>query len=146
MRGIVSFHPIDVEFFDRLIAPLTAGEKVNPEQFLDTARRARTAEWHVKGHKRALETLLTLLEPPPPPAEGTLWDKVRTRLERFDFKPDPTAALVAGRIEPDLHLCGRPFFICEGSAAGCDEGQDAGTREAKTPWHGTWVGRRWGSQ
>jgi hypothetical protein len=116
MRGIVSFHPVDVEFFDRMIAPLTGGEKVNPEQFLDAARRARIAEWHVKGHKRALDTLLTLLEPPPPPAEGTLWDKVRTRLERFDFKPDPTAALVAGKIEPDLHLCGRPFFICEGSA------------------------------
>lgn len=113
MRGIVSFHPIDMKFFDGLIGPLTVGEKVNPEQFLATAVRARATDWYAKRYKRALETLLTLLEPPPPPAEGSMWEKVRSRLERFDYKPDPTAKMIDGKIDPDLHLYGRPFLICE---------------------------------
>jgi len=116
MRGVVSFHPIDLEFFDGIIGPLTVGKKVNPEQFLETAVRARATAWYVKRYKRTLETLLTLLEPPPPPSEGSMWDKIRTRLERFDYKPDPTAKMIDGKIEPDLHLYGRPFFICEASA------------------------------
>jgi len=116
MRGIVSFHPIDMEFFDGLIGPLTVGEKVNPERFLETAVRARATDWYAKRYKRSLETLLTLLEPPPPPSEGSMWDKVRSRLERFDYKPDPTAKLIDGKIDPDLHLYGRPFLICEVSA------------------------------
>jgi len=116
MRGIISFHPIDLEFFDGLIGPLTVGDKVNPEQFLETAVRARATAWYVKRYKRALETLLTLLEPPPPPSEGSMWDKIRSRLERFDYKPDPTARMIDGKIEPDLHLYGRPFLICEVSA------------------------------
>ena len=116
MRGIVSFHPIDLGFFDGLIGPLTVGEKVNPEQFLAAAVRTRATDWYGKRYKRALESLLTLLEPPPPPSEGSMWDKVRSRLERFDYKPDPTAKMIAGKIDPDLHLYGRPFLICEVSA------------------------------
>lgn len=116
MRGIVSFHPISMQFFDGLIGPLTVGEKVNPEPFLSTAVRARATDWYAKRYKRALETLLTLLEPPPPPSEGSMWEKVRSRLERFDYKPDPTAKMIDGKIDPDLHLFGRPFLICEVSA------------------------------
>jgi hypothetical protein len=116
MRGVVSFHPIDLGFFDGLIGPLTLGDKVNPEQFLDAAVRSRATEWYVKRYRRALEMLLTLLEPPPAPSEGSMWDKVRSRLERFDYKPDPTAKMIDGKIEPDLHLCGRPFLVCEVSA------------------------------
>ena len=116
MRGIVSFHPIDMGFFDGLVGPLTVGEKVNPEKFLDAAIRARATDWYAKRYKRALEALLTLLEPPPPPSEGSMWDKVRSRLERFDFRPDPTAKMIEGKIDPDLHLYGRPFLICEVSA------------------------------
>ncbi len=116
MRGLVSFHPVSMEFFDQLIAPLTCGEKINPESYLNSARLVRHADWHSKRYKKALAELLTLLEPPPAPAEERLWDKVRTRLERFDFKPDPTATLIAGKIEPELHLVGRPFLVCEGSA------------------------------
>src|SRR4030095_13753045 len=37
MTGYVSFHPIDLAFFDELIAPLVAGRKVNPEAFLQRA-------------------------------------------------------------------------------------------------------------
>jgi hypothetical protein len=116
MQGIVSFHPIDMKFFDRLVGPLSLGEKVNPEAFLDSAIRTRATEWHAKGYKRTLESLLTLLEPPPPPSEGSMWNKLRSRLERFDYKPDPTAKMIEGKIDPDLHLFGRPFLICEVSA------------------------------
>lgn len=115
MRGILSFHAVDLEFFDRLIGPLTIGEKINPDAFLESALRVRKAEWHAKRYRRALERLLVLLEPPPPP-EGGMWQKLRSRLERLDYKPDPTALLVAGKVEPDLHLYGRPFLICEKSA------------------------------
>ena len=115
MRGIVSFHAVDLELFDRLIGPLMVGEKVNPDEFLDAALRVRRAEWHVKRHKRALANLLASLEPPPPP-EGTVWQKLRTRLERLDHKADPAALLAAEKVDPDLHLLGRPFLIFEGSA------------------------------
>jgi len=114
MRGILSFHAVDLDFFDRVIGPLTIGEKVNPDEFLDAALRVRKADWHVKRYRRALERLLELLEPPPPP-EGGVWHKLRSRLERLDYKPDPTALLVAGQVEPDLHLYGRPFLIFEKS-------------------------------
>ena len=115
MRGIVSFHALDLELFDRLIGPLMVGEKVNPDEYLDAALRVRRAEWHAKRHKRALAGLLASLEPPPPP-EGTMWQKLRTRLERLDHKADPTALVVAQKVDPDLHLLGRPFLIFEGSA------------------------------
>ena len=70
MRRIVSFHPIDLGFFDGIIGPLTVGEKINPEQFLNAAVRVRATDWYAKRYKRALESLLTLLEPPPPPSSA----------------------------------------------------------------------------
>jgi len=45
-----------------------------------------------------------------------MWQKVRARLEKFDFKPDSLAVRVGETVEPDLHLHGRPFLITEGSA------------------------------
>jgi len=116
MQGIVSFHAVDLKFFDKVVAPLVSGEKANPERFLDTAKRVRAAAWESLRYKLGLEAQYELLKPPPPPAEGTVWQKVRARLEVFDFKPDPVAKLVAEKIEPDLHLYGRPFLITEGSA------------------------------
>ncbi len=116
MQGVVSFHPVDLGFYDDLVQPLIQGRKVNPETWLADALRMRIASWHAARYARVLEDLLEQLEPPPPPPDGTLWDKVRTRLERFDFRP-PRAAVLAGRsVEPDLHLHGRPFLIAEGSA------------------------------
>jgi len=115
MRGTVSFHTVDLGIFDGLIGPLMIGEKVNPDEFLDAAMRIRKAEWHVKRYKRAIDDLLRSLEPPPAP-EGTLWQKLRSRLERMDLKADPTAVAMAGKVEPDLHLLGRPFLIFEGSS------------------------------
>ena len=116
MRGVVSFHPVDLGFFDELIGGLVSGEKVNPEAFLDRARRVRSAEWRCRRYKVSLERALEALAPPPPLEEGRLWDRVRSRLERFDFRPDPLSRLVAERVEPDVHLHGRPFLISEGSA------------------------------
>ena len=116
MKGLVSFHAADPAIFEGLLAPLTAGEKVNPETFLDAARRLRTAEHRCRRYRLALERTAYGLEPPAPAEDGTIWNRVRSRLERFDFKPDPIALLVAERIEPDLHLHGRPFLVTEGSA------------------------------
>lgn len=116
MRGIVSFHPIDLKFFDKVVTPLVAGEKANPERFLEKAKRVQTAGWESLRYKLGLEAQFELLKPPPPPSAGSVWQKVRARLEVFDFKPDPVARLVAKKVEPDLHLYGRPFLITEGSA------------------------------
>jgi hypothetical protein len=115
MQGIISFHPVDLGFFDKTVEPLVAGEKVNPESYLNSAVRVRTAGGEARRYKLALELQLESLEPPPPPSEGSVWDKVRTRLERFDYKPDPLAKCIADKIEPDLQLHGRPFLITEGS-------------------------------
>ena len=116
MQGIVSFHPIDLKFFDKVVQPLVAGEKANPERFLEQAIRVHAGAWESLRYKLGLEAQFELLKPPPPPAEGSVWQKVRARLEVFDFKPDPVARLVARKVEPDLHLHGRPFLITEGSA------------------------------
>jgi hypothetical protein len=116
MKGTVSFHPTDTKFFERIVDPLVAGDKVNPETYLDTALRVRATAWETLGYKLALETRLELLTPPPSPEEATMWQKVRARLEKFDYKPDPLALKVAEKVEPELHLHGRPFLITEGSA------------------------------
>jgi hypothetical protein len=116
MHGYVSFHPIDLKFFEKVVEPLVAGEKVNPEGFLDTATRVRATAWACLGYKLALESQYELLKPPPPPTDGTMWQKVRARLEQFDFKPDQLAVVVGQNVDADLHLHGRPFLITEGSA------------------------------
>jgi len=115
MKGWISFHPVDLEFFEGIVGSLVCGEKVNPERYLEAALRVRRASWEVAGYKRALLDALEQAEPPPPPSEGTVWDKVRTRLERFDHRPPAVARLARQHIEPDLHLDGRPFLIAERS-------------------------------
>jgi len=116
MQGTVSFHPLDLGFFDELIQPLMAGEKINPEDFIEQAQRLRCAAWTAGSYIRVLERLLEEVEPPPPPTEGSLWFRVRSRLERLDYRPDPASLTVARKIDPELHLRGRPFLITEGSA------------------------------
>jgi len=115
MRGVISFHPVDPDFFDSTIEPLVMGEKVDPGAFLTASLRHLVASWEAARYKQTLDLLLSQVEPPPPPADGTLWDKVRTRLERFDYKPSRLIQLVGARIEPELHLAGRPYLITEGS-------------------------------
>lgn len=116
MQGTVSFHPVDLGFYDGLIQPLLAGEKVNPESWLTQALRVRVNAWHAARYAALFEDLMAQIEPPPAPEESTLWVKVRTRLERFDFKPPAASVILHRTVEPDLHLHGRPFLIGEGSA------------------------------
>lgn len=116
MRGTVSFHPVDTAFFDELLNPLLEGKKVNPEEYVKRAIRVQAVSWSCAPYLRCLEYYLELLAPPPPPTEGKLWERFKARLERFDYRPDPTSLLVSRHIEPELHLRGRPFLITEGSA------------------------------
>jgi len=116
MKGVISFHPLDPDFFDSTIEPLVLGEKIDPGAFLAAAMRHLVSSWKAAHYKQTLDFLLDQLEPPPPPEDGTMWDKVRTRLERFDHKPSALVRHVGAKIEPDLHLAGRPYLITEGSA------------------------------
>ncbi len=92
------------------------GEKIDPGAFLAAAMRNLVSSWEAARYKQTLDFLLDQLEPPPPPEDGTMWDKVRTRLERFDHKPSALVRHVGAKIETDLHLAGRPYLITEGSA------------------------------
>jgi len=114
VRGLISFHPVDVELFAELFEPLVAGDKVNPERFLARAFRNRKAAWQCAGYKLALRGLLETSEPPPPEA-GSVWDRVRSRLKRLDHRPDPLAALLEEKLDVDLHLEGRPYLVTESS-------------------------------
>lgn len=116
MRGLISFHPVDLDFFRTIIEPLAAGEKIDPDQYLEGALGVRSAAWETLRYKTALEGYFELLEPPEPPADGSMWQKIRSRLEELDFTPDPIAKLIGQKIDSDLHLHGRPFLITEGSA------------------------------
>ena len=114
MKGGISFHPLDPDFFDSTIEPLVMGEKIDPGAFVSAALRNLVSSWEAAHYKQSLDFLLEQLEPPPPPEDGTLWDKVRTRLERFDHKPSALVRNVGAKIEPELHLDGRPYLITEG--------------------------------
>ena len=116
MKGTISFHPVRMDTFERLLEPLVAGGTVNPEEFLDSALRARTAAWRARGVTAALELIIDSAKPAGPPEGANLWERIRTRLERFDHEVDPLARLVIERVDPELHLRGRPFFITENSA------------------------------
>ena len=116
MKGVISFHPLDPDFFDSTIEPLVMGEKIDPGAFVSAALRHLVSSWEAARYKQTLDFLLDQLAPPPPPDDGTLWDKVRTRLERFDHKPSALVRHVGAKIDPDLHLDGRPYLITEGSA------------------------------
>src|SRR5580765_1488780 len=116
MKGFVSFHPIDLAFFDDLVAPLVAGRKVNPESFLVDAIRVRRNGWVARRYVVALEQLAMSAEAPKPDPSGNLWQRLRSNIERIDFKPDEAARRAAKGFDADLHLDGRPFFIAENSA------------------------------
>jgi hypothetical protein len=116
MRGIVSFHPVDLVFFDEMVAPLTTGGKVNPESFLQTAARIRRNGHVARRFALGLAELAGGAEAPAADPRSSLWQRLRTNLERMDFRPEEAARLAATHLEPDLHLDGRPFFVAEGSA------------------------------
>jgi hypothetical protein len=134
MKGFVSFHPADLALFDDLIAPLVAGRKVNPEAFVATAARVRRSGWVARRFSLALQGLATMAEAPKADPHSNLWERLRTNLERMDYRPDAAARIAARTFDPDLHLDGRPFFIGEGSAervaAAVDDYVDAATEAA----------------
>ncbi len=117
MPRLVSFHPVDPAFFQEVVQPLVTGGRMNPEPFLAAALRHRVGAWAARRHVTVLDTLLEQSVPPPPPASGTLWEKVRARLEVFDFKADPLATMVRHAVQKDVHLRGRPYLIAEESPA-----------------------------
>ena len=125
MKGIVSFHAVDVAFFDTLIAPLAAGGKVNPEEFLQRAAVIRRNGWCARRFALALEQLAAAAEAPQADPGSNLWQRLRSNLERMDHKPDALARAAARVLDPDLHLDGRPFFITEGSAERVADAVDA---------------------
>jgi hypothetical protein len=116
MKGFVSFHPVDISFFDDLVAPLVAGGKVNPETFLHRATRIRQTGWTARGFALAVSELAASAEAPAADPGASPWKRLRANLERMDYRPDEKARRAARAFDPDLHLDGRPFFVLEGSA------------------------------
>jgi len=115
MKGFVSFHPVDLTFFDELVAPLVAGRKINPEAFLRRAPRMRQTGWAARRYAVAVEQLAEAAEAPKADPAASPWKRLRANLERIDYRPDEMAQRAARMFDPDLHLDGRPFFITEGS-------------------------------
>jgi hypothetical protein len=117
VKGTISFHPVDVAFFDEIIAPLVSGGKIDPDRFAAEAIAVRKVHWQVRRYARAIERIRAAAEPPGVEAGANLWERTKAYLERFDWKPDELTQRVVRSVDPDLHLEGRPFFIAEVSAA-----------------------------
>jgi hypothetical protein len=115
MRGLISFHPVEPGFFHEVVQPLVAGDKIDPEPFLQRAMEMRVGSWAARRYVHTMELLLEQSVPPPPPTGGTLWEKMRSRMEVFDFKADPLSTRVKHAVVRDLHLLGRPYLIADAS-------------------------------
>src|SRR5262245_20755746 len=115
MKGYVSFHPIDLSFFDELIAPLVSGRKVNPDDFLRRAVLLRRSGWVARGFAVAVEQFAAAAEPPKADPSAPPWRSFAPNPERFAHRPAPLAQKQALGFVPELHRAGRPFFIAEGS-------------------------------
>ncbi len=116
MRGTLSFHGVDLAFFDETVASLVAGRKVNPDAFVVEALRVRQSAWHARRYVRALESVLASGGPPQAAPDAGLLQKIKSRLELFDYRPDELTRRVARVVDPDLHLRGRPFLVGESAA------------------------------
>ncbi len=134
MKGIVSFHAIDPRFFEGVIGPLVAGANVNLDAFLESAVRARRNAHQADRWTRALHAILEGARPPsiePILAKSgsarevvlssvglvrsprALLDGIKARLDRYDYRLDALSRLVVTKIDPELHLFGRPYFVTE---------------------------------
>lgn len=116
MKGIVSFHAVDEQLMDDLVAPLIAGAKVNPEAYLDEALRHRRNGLHARRFPLALLETTGSAGPPEIERGSGVFRNIKTRLDRLEYRPDDVTQAVLDKFEPDMHLDGRPFFITEGSA------------------------------
>jgi hypothetical protein len=116
MKQTVSFHPVDPGFFETVVAPLVAGRKINPESFLLEALDARGHATRARRAPIALETIQEESRYREAPADASLWEKVRSKMERIDHRTSDLAKRVNQVVEVELHLHGRPYFVTEGSA------------------------------
>jgi hypothetical protein len=134
MKALVSFHPIDLAFFDEFIAPLVAGDKVNPEAFLVRALRMRRNGWAARRFAEAVAELAAAAEPPKPDPGASRWTRLRANMEKIDYRPGELVRRAARAFDVELHLEGRPFFIAENStekvAAAVDAYAEAGSQAA----------------
>ena len=121
MRGIVSFHPVDVEFYGSIVGPLLGGGKIDPAPFLAASLALRDRWAAARRHARALENALIVAEPPAPDPGASLFQRVKTQVIALDHKVDAITAKLQRAIDPDLHLHGRPFLITESSASAVAE-------------------------
>jgi hypothetical protein len=108
MKGVVSFHPVDVSFFDDVVAPLVAGRKIDPDAFLARVLPMRRYRWEVARYASSIETLIETAGPARPRREDGVLKKIKTHLEAFDYRPDQATKIVLRTIDPDLHLHGAP--------------------------------------
>ena len=132
MTRLVSFHPVEPGFFSEVVQPLVGGVKLNPEPFLARALKHRVGAWAARRYVATLDGLLEQSAPPPPPQSGSMWEKIRARLEVFDFKADPLATMVKHAVQRDLHVNGRPFLIADESPEAVSRTVDR-YRSAATP-------------
>jgi hypothetical protein len=116
MKGIISFHPVDPQLFERFITPLIDGGKIQPDEYLDNAIRLRDNLHQASATVRGIEYHLDSAAPPEAEQDAPFWKKVKTRLDAMEHEVDEAAQILGQILEPDLHLDGRPFFITEESA------------------------------
>lgn len=121
----LTFHPIDLGFFDGTIGSLFAGRKIDPEPFVADAIRFRKICAEARRYPRALESILSAARPPEPDSGSGWWVKVRSRLDALAWRPDELQARVLKAVDPAVHLHGRPFFVAETSAERVADSVDA---------------------
>ncbi len=139
MKGVVSFHPVDLGFFEKFVAPLIRDGSVDLDPYLDRTIPARRAASRAGRFVRALAEILEAARRPkldpivPRPTSavdfvrtsvgllrspGTVLQGIRARLDQFDRRLDDVARIVLEKVEPELHLFGRPYLIAETSPGG----------------------------
>ena len=116
MRGIISFHPLDLDLFDRYITPLITGGKIKPEEYLDEAIRLRENLHQAGATVRGIENHMENAAPPSAENGDPLWKRLKVKLDAMEHRVDEVTTVLLRKVEPDLHLDGRPFFITERSA------------------------------
>jgi hypothetical protein len=115
MQGILSFHPVDISFFDDLVTPLVEGRKVNPEAWLAQALRVRRSHWQARRWREAIAFCLEAARPPSADPGASLFHRVKAQVLAVDFKLDAQTRRLVQVVDPALHLEGRPFLVTEAS-------------------------------
>jgi hypothetical protein len=100
MRDFVSFHPVDVAFFDELIAPLTAGARSIPKRSSRSAGSVRRAAGSGAGTRSRSRGSAVLIEAPKADPKSSMWQRLRTNLEKIDHKPDEVVRRAAKVVRP----------------------------------------------